>query len=846
MTSSISNDTKKSSEDLLSLSMELSFDERLIKFVHHFVVELESTLQLHYDILVGNINKSGQIPKFIGVALGLLANYYIHKGADKVVKLFQTTVAKPFEVIEKNKSLEYYDIVYNFHRSKANGRKVFADIAIDVFQSFEFQFACITSTRGDEKAIQRVARDAAQRFLNRLKSEGKSYSDNTIVRKLQKGWGKINKSCKPQLPAPKVGYEMNALRVVEGKSKSKCELIPDKWCKPGFDILFKCRKFPVECKNELKDWNTCDLFDSVRIAEKLIDPDGYNVYRYRIDKSNCERYGYRFPFPGEDVKDENKYISTEMCANICMHPQMFKSRDFYNKSQREILLKSINDNDQVAVQNRISQLTEEMKEDFNEFKNTLTKLNEDTSNTIEKFNTELKNIAEHYKNIQKDFKSAEEHRNTLAKEIEERQQADKEEIISSITDHITHVFKQNNAEMHKRVLFGVKNPTMSFEGRINELKLLHEALMNKTTAEISQAASIVGLGGIGKTELVKKYMKIHKEYYHNILFINAEKSETALKSFKTLANKIGIKLLLNDGKVRDMTDVVGDIYERLNKTGKTLIVFDNAEEYKDIKKYIFDKSYDDTNIYTLITSRCKKWDIGDKGDIKVIQLSIFTEDEAVNYLRRSLANEDEDDLKSLMSLLQRFPLGLKQAIGYIKQQNQHSNTRKHAKSFDVQDYIHLYEEKWKEVLQKGHGEVDDLYENTIATTWRVTMHKIEESGERGKLALSVLKIMAYLSPDDIDIEEIFSKLEQNIDRLNEAVDLLHDYSMINNEKGIVDVHRLVQKAIQIYLIEIEEEENVLNEALKLLDWCNFEEHTVSVWEHSCNYPDIVKKQLLQF
>ncbi|XP_077297190.1 uncharacterized protein LOC143918938 [Arctopsyche grandis] len=838
-------DADKSSENVLPLSMEMSFDERLTNFVRHFVVELESTLQLHYDILEGNINKSGQIPKFIGIALGLLANNYIHKGADKVVKLFQIPLKKSFEVIEKNKSLGYYDIVYSFHTSKEKGRKVFADIAIDVFSSFEFQFAGITSTRGDQKAIQRLARDAAQRFLNRFKSEGESYSNSTIVRKFQKGWRKIKKSTKPQLPATKVNYKINALRVIEGNSMSKSALIPDQVWKPGFDVSFQCRKSHVNCKNKINDWNTCDLFEKVGVAKKRTDSDDYDVYI--TNKSNCLKYGYRLPFPGENV---NEYILTEKCECICMHPQIFKSQDFY-ESKREIVLKFINDNDQVAVQRRILKLTEEMKTDFAQFKDTLEIENRQLLITIETFNSHLMEIiSRHYNYIQQHLITAEEHRNVIATENKKLllETIDKtDSIISKLED-----LEQNNAQgtvgTNKRILFRVKNPAISFEGRIKELELLHEALMNKTTAVISQTASIVGLGGIGKTELAKKYMEKYKNYYHNILFINAEKSETMLESFRMLASEIGINLTSNDGKERNITDVIKNIYVNLIKSGNTLVVFDNAEEYKDIKKIIFENSsyYENHVLCTLITSRSTKWNIGEKGDIKVIQLDIFTKDEALNYLRKSLENEDEDDLKSLMTLLQRFPLGLKQAVGYIKQQNEKANIKRNRNTFKVQNYINLFDDKWIEVLDKGHCEVDDLYETTIATTWRVTMQKIEERGECGKLALSVLKIMAYLAPDDIDIEKIFSNLEEDIDKLYEAVDLLHGYSMINCEKGKVSVHRLVQKAIQIYLIEIKDEENVLSETLKLLEGCNFKEHTISVWEHSSNYPEIVKNNYYNF
>ncbi|XP_077297586.1 uncharacterized protein LOC143919248 [Arctopsyche grandis] len=833
----------KGSENLFLLPMELSFGERLTNFVRHFVVELESTLQLHYDILEGNINKSGLMPKVIETTIGLFANHYIGKGADKVVKLFQTPLKKPFEVIEKNKSLEYYQIVYSFQQSKEKGRQLFVDIAIDVFACFEFQFAGITSKRGDQKAIQRVARDAAQRFLNAFKSKEEPNRYSSIFNKFEKGWIKFRELITPKLPVEKIGYEMNALKAVAGRSKPKSELIPDEIWKPGFDISFKCIKCHAQCQNKIiRDWNTCHLFEKVGVAEKSISSDEYKVYS--TSKSDCDKYGYRLPFPDEKLNESNV---SKMCENTCMHPEVLKSSEFY-KSKREIAFKLINDDDQVRIQRRILILAEEIKTDFVQFKDTHKNENRDLLMTIDTFNAELtKIITRHHNDILKQFTTAEAHRNLIAIQNKALLQLNKREIVSQMTEVFASQFKDLKETFRKktvkieRVLFRVKSPAISFEGRIKELGKLHQALGNKITAVISQTASIVGLGGIGKTELANKYIEGYMEYYHNIVFINAEKSETISESFKTLAKKIGIKLISNDARERDIADVVEDIYRNLINGGITLVVFDNVEEYKDIKSFIFENNSKNSNhVCTLITSRYKIWDIGDKGVIKVIELNIFTEDEAMNYLRKSLENENDDDLKTLMTMLERFPLGLKQAVGYIKQESQKSNTMKNCKSFNVQDYVYLYKEKWKEVFQKGFGIDDDLYEKTITTTSRVTMQKIVEFGECGKLALSVLNIMAYLASDNIDIEEIFSKLEEDIDKLYEAVYLLHGYSMINNEKGIVSVHRLVQKAIQIYLIEMKDEENTLSEALKLLKCSDFEEHVVSVWEHSSNYPQIVK------
>ncbi|XP_077297373.1 uncharacterized protein LOC143919064 [Arctopsyche grandis] len=568
----------------------------------------------------------------------------------------------------------------------------------------------------------------------------------------------------------------------------------------------------------------------------------------------------------------NEFKLTKKGEKACMHPQYLNLDDFYEK-QREQILKSINEDDGAVVQRRMLELVVEIKTEFAQFKHEIEKQHNENRDylvtTIETFDDQLTEIITGNEEILKELHLAQEDRDAKAKESNDLQKTHMEktgEVLSEVKN-VHHKLEsahndiqesiqvilesQKNSILltreksvdqkinNERVLFRLKKPVKLFEGRRKELEELHEALNKKTTTVISQAASIVGLGGIGKTELAKKYIVDYNEYYHNILFINAEKSETLLESFTKLAKKIGITLISDDRSERDIADIVEEIYQHLNKNGKTLVVFDNAEEYKYIKKFIFNDSSINNCIYTLITSRCQKWNIGDKGDIKVIQLEEFTHEEAVEYLKKSLENENEDDLKLLMELLLRFPLALKQAVGYIQQQNQIEIRNKNGNGFKAKDYLDLYNEQWKELLNEGH-EDEDVYQSTIATTWRITTQKIEQDDKCGKLALSVLSVMSYLAPDDIDIENIFSKLEPNKKKLFDAVDLIRDYYMINYEKGIASVHRLVQQAIQIYLNEKKNEEKILKVALELLKSCDSTEHILSVWEHSYKYPKIVK------
>ncbi|XP_077298905.1 uncharacterized protein LOC143920079 isoform X1 [Arctopsyche grandis] len=831
-----------SSSATADASLELSLEQRLKYFATTFITELESILNFHHSILEGTIQKSGKLPEATQITLGMIAGNIV--GTDKIVKILSPLLEKPFQVIEKNKSLQYHELVYRYHDSKIEVRRLFVDIAVDVFVSFESQLRGITSQRGPHKAIQRVARDAAERFLNSFKSYVESYSEKKLKRKFQKFWKSTKQTFKPQLPHSKNDLKLNAQKVIEGKSKSQSSIIPDIIWRPGYEIQYKCIEFHKECEKINNDWRTSNLFDEVGVAVKRKHSEDYDVYDRNVSK--CNKYGYRRLLPDEILSSE--YKRAAKCERTCMHPQYLQCGDFYT-SKRTTILEWINDEDGSAVNRRILKFVDQTKIDLKNVKDEVEKQGHENRNhmlmIIDTLIQSMETISSEQNDILKKMANKTDEIKKICQKNLEMTCSGNNDILQhlkiyekNVSSRLVDIQRNIDSQLDQRdpISFRLTAPVKSFEGRIEELEKIHEALIEKSTAVISQAASIVGLGGVGKTELSKKYAQEYKEYYYNRVFINSEKSETIQNSFKQLAVDIGIRLSV---KKQDMNSVVREIYSHLKKNGKTLVVFDNVEEYKDIKPFIFNGSSND-GIHTLITSRSQKWNIGEKGDIKVISLNKFTVKEAVTYLSKHLKNEDEANLISLNNLLDGLPLAIWQVVGYINQQNEYNTIWKASKIFKVEDYVQLYKDQWAVLLTKSPDGEDNVYEKTIATTWTITMKKFEQIGECGVFALSVLKIISYLAPDNIDFEEIFSKFEKDKVKLGKALQLLRDYSMVNLEKGIVSIHRLVQRAIQIYLIEKKEDEKFLTEALILLEGSNFQEHIVSVWEHLSNYPPIVE------
>ncbi|WP_395462628.1 tetratricopeptide repeat protein [Wolbachia endosymbiont of Cantharis cryptica] len=380
-------------------------------------------------------------------------------------------------------------------------------------------------------------------------------------------------------------------------------------------------------------------------------------------------------------------------------------------------------------------------------------------------------------------------------------------------------FRKMKEEILGGFRFDVRNPLGSFTGRKTELKKLHESIQESqgVATVISQLVSISGLGGIGKTELVKKYIEEHsKDYDNNIIWVNAATYEVMVQSFLRLAKD----LLGIPTEDRDIESIVRDIYAFFAKR-KSLFVFDNAEEYRSegqdagISQFLPSHflSSDDNKPSVLITSRNQKW-----GDIKPLTLGAFTEPESIDFIRKALGIKDglqENEIKNLAETLQHFPLALQQAVAYIKERD--VALKNVGLKFEISDYLKRYKEEAEKLLNfKFPKDSDNSYTKTTFITWRITINKIKDNLEYGQQAKEILDTIAYIAPDNIPVE-MFLGLESNKEKLGDAIQLLKQYSMINSgeEQSSVNIHRLVQQVTRIEL-EKQGKEKVVKKTFELL------------------------------
>ncbi|TLY48093.1 MAG: hypothetical protein E6K54_03835, partial [Gammaproteobacteria bacterium] len=411
--------------------------------------------------------------------------------------------------------------------------------------------------------------------------------------------------------------------------------------------------------------------------------------------------------------------------------------------------------------------------------------------------------------------------------------------IAEILDQIENRFPPqiSNISTQKKIskqpiYFDLRDPVADFTGRVKILKDLHETLLSErkiavvsalsalSIAESSASAassqsssgsqlSISGLGGVGKTQLALQYAKLYaQDYDHNVLWINAETKENLSFSFTKLARKLQLETKDRYGQDKNLEEIVEAVYEYFSGQ-KSLFILDNVEDYREIEIYL-PKSMLGNKPTILITSRYSNW----SNVAPVFSLNVFTEQETLEFFKKSLDEDSSDgDIKLLNRLLEGLPLALKQAITYINFQR--SNLH-----FSVEDYINCYKEKARMLLDFNSAAYgNDPYLKTVFTTFMVSLDKIKVHPTQGNDAVDVLYMMAYLDPEHISskffyiIKKIkrfpmktFYMLRLMDDELknsyiNNLVYLLKSYSLINSgsNSGEYTIHRVIQRVLRISL-----------------------------------------------
>jgi tetratricopeptide (TPR) repeat protein len=318
-----------------------------------------------------------------------------------------------------------------------------------------------------------------------------------------------------------------------------------------------------------------------------------------------------------------------------------------------------------------------------------------------------------------------------------------------------------------------RNP--AFTGRAELLDQLHEHLHPGQAAAVVQvqAQALHGLGGVGKTQLALEYAHAHADDYDLIWWATAEQPAAIPGQLVALARRLGIP------EAADQAETVQALWDELRGRDRWLLVFDNAEDPAELRRW-----WPPDSGRVLVTSRTPTWG----GLAAAIPLDVLARAEAITFLRRRLGRDDAA-FKRLAAALGDLPLALEQAAAYLEE----TDTA-------AADYVALLGVHARELFALGRPATT---EQTVATTWTAALQRLRE---RAPAAEDLLTLCAFLAADDIPrslpgqhpgvLPERLAAAAASPVLYQQNIGQLRRYALVKTTGDSFSVHRLVQAVVR--------------------------------------------------
>ncbi|KAG5744122.1 hypothetical protein H9Q70_013176 [Fusarium xylarioides] len=356
------------------------------------------------------------------------------------------------------------------------------------------------------------------------------------------------------------------------------------------------------------------------------------------------------------------------------------------------------------------------------------------------------------------------------------------------------------------------------------------AWLHNRLSQPPHRAALVGLGGIGKSQLA-----IHYTYHIRtsspdtyVFWVHAGTAQRFEDAYRTIAERLGLP-----GCRDPETDVLRLVRDWLHdeRNGRWLMVLDNADDVR-----IFYTKHDDNreplaaflpqsdNGSILVTSRSRDAASRLTGSHNNIwAVSAMGEMQALQLLRLKLGEQyDALVATDLARTLECLPLAIVQAAAYIVRRAPRMSPSMYLTNFRRD------KKKKAGLLRKDMGDIrrDTSAYNSIIATWQITFEGIRQ--ERASAA-DLLGFMSFFSPqgipdwilrsyegeetdtssdggctrrdEDGDTSSEDSKSSSDNDAFEDDLDVLQGYSLVATtlDEGILEMHPMVQFYTQEWL-----------------------------------------------
>ena len=316
---------------------------------------------------------------------------------------------------------------------------------------------------------------------------------------------------------------------------------------------------------------------------------------------------------------------------------------------------------------------------------------------------------------------------------------------------------------------------LNFSGRDEEIDEL-QRLFAETGGALPVVA-VVGLGGVGKTQLVVEYAHRFANGFRTVWWLPAEEPAGLRSRFAALAKEVGLPLR------QDIERTVAQVRDWLGINRDWLLVFDNAEEPAAVRRYLPPTG----SGQVLVTSRNPAW----RGMGRVLELDVWAADRAAEFLQRRTGDPSVEAAAELNRALGGLPLALEQAAAYIESSGQ-----------SLISYHRLYQQQRLRLLAREDSTGESSSSSVIAT-WDLSFRQVSRASPAAE---QLLHLCAFLASDDIPLDllregedllpEALARTAHDELALDEALAALLRFSLVSRAESSLSVHRLVQAVVR--------------------------------------------------
>ncbi|MBB5117009.1 ATP-binding protein [Streptomyces eurocidicus] len=326
-----------------------------------------------------------------------------------------------------------------------------------------------------------------------------------------------------------------------------------------------------------------------------------------------------------------------------------------------------------------------------------------------------------------------------------------------------------------------------FTGRDDLLNRLQEHLMDAEQG--TAVCTLLGMSGIGKTQLATEYAHRFSSDYDVIWWVNSDMRGTQRERLGELAPELG---LVSGSEPGERIRAVHDALRRGEPYGRWLLIFDGWDEI-------------DTDLlpegpgHVLITSRNRSWTT--TGAVP-LEVPGFQRHESTGYLMRRAPRITAAEAAEVAAELGDIPLALVQAAAWLGESD-----------MDVADYLRMVRDGEFSGLA-DQGDFDGVPRSSL-TSWSILINRLRETQPHAVELLTLctafapgripIGLVRHLPPDQLP--ENLTWLAGDLPGWTRALDSLVNYSVLTRdtrgtvpgepgpEQESVHMHRLVHDIV---------------------------------------------------